>query len=362
MPKAITGTATVNYVYDAAGTKLKKVTGTETRWYIDGIEYYTNSTTTTPAIDLLHTATGVARKSGTAYNCEYFLADHLGNTRILHDKAGTVLQQTDYYPFGLPIETYTAVPNNYLYQGKELQRELGLGMYDFHARQLDPTIGRFTSIDPHADRYPSVSPYASMNNSPINYVDPNGKDYRIGYHQDEDGNITITISSTIYVRGYDQANKVKEYNQFLKDNTNLLSNTTKNKDGTSTTINLEFSYVEATNEDVARLTDPETRNGDNLMTIQENEARSAATPITKKTVDPVTGEITKEKVTDFKAVLGGKSDRYGSAGAAFHENMHLFGLRDWYNNAADKKAVGDNDIMAIRLSILSFFSKMQAIF
>ena len=81
---------------------------------------YTGST-----IDLLHISAGLARNSGGAYNYEFFLSDHLGNTRVVVDQAGTVLQQTGYYPFGLPIEIYKGVQNNYLYQGKELQIELG---------------------------------------------------------------------------------------------------------------------------------------------------------------------------------------------------------------------------------------------
>lgn len=33
------------------------------------------------------------------------------------------------------------------YGAKELDRENGLDLYDFHARQMDPMVPRFTSID-----------------------------------------------------------------------------------------------------------------------------------------------------------------------------------------------------------------------
>ena len=33
------------------------------------------------------------------------------------------------------------------YSAKELDRENGLDLYDFHARQMDPMVPRFTSID-----------------------------------------------------------------------------------------------------------------------------------------------------------------------------------------------------------------------
>lgn len=156
LPKTVTGIATVSYVYDAAGNRLKKTTATETRWYIDGIEYITNSTTPIPAIDLLHTTEGVARRSGTTYNYEYFLTDHLGNTRIVFNKAGTVLQQTDYYPFGMEISRYLSGPKNkYLYNGIEKNDELGT--YEAKFRELDPIVGRWWQID-HEQDFGSLTP------------------------------------------------------------------------------------------------------------------------------------------------------------------------------------------------------------
>ncbi|GHE33672.1 hypothetical protein [Sphingobacterium griseoflavum] len=91
----------VAYIYDAEGRKLIKNGIQETRHYIDGVEYLVNGTMAT--IDLLHTHNGLARRVGNNYLFEYFLKDHLGNTRVVHDGSANVLQQTDYYPFGLEI-------------------------------------------------------------------------------------------------------------------------------------------------------------------------------------------------------------------------------------------------------------------
>lgn len=178
LPKTITGTASVSYVYDAAGNKLKKTTVTETRWYIDGIEYITNSTIPSPAIDLLHTSEGVARRSGTTYNYEYFLKDHLGNTRIVFNKADAVLQQTDYYPFGMSVARVANTPNRYLYNGKEQQQELGGtdgGQYDYGARFYDPVIGRWHVADPLAEKMPRYSVYSYAFDNPIRFIDPDGR-------------------------------------------------------------------------------------------------------------------------------------------------------------------------------------------
>lgn len=64
----------------------------------------------------------------------------------------------------------------YKYNGKELDTENGLDIYDYDARQMEATLGRFTSVDPMAEKYYSVSPYAYCGNNPVMLVDVNGKE------------------------------------------------------------------------------------------------------------------------------------------------------------------------------------------
>lgn len=76
------------------------------------------------------------------------------------------------------------VPNSgyqYKYNGKEWQDELGLNLYDFHARMYDPTIGRTINQDPHAENYYHLSAYSFLNNNPLLYIDPDGRDFIIWY-------------------------------------------------------------------------------------------------------------------------------------------------------------------------------------
>ncbi|HVW94861.1 MAG TPA: RHS repeat-associated core domain-containing protein [Mucilaginibacter sp.] len=175
-----TGTAAgtaFTYTYDATGQKLRKVAGTATTDYIYGIQY-TGTTTTDPSINFIQTEEGRAVNNGTGYDYEYTLADHLGNSRVNFSTAGgsaAATQVDDYYAFGMDISRTPPTPvlkNEYLYNGKELQEELGT--YDYGARFYDPVIGRWTSVDPLAEKYRRFSPYNYADDNPIVNLDPDG--------------------------------------------------------------------------------------------------------------------------------------------------------------------------------------------
>jgi len=104
------------------------------------------------------------------------LGDNLGNTQITFDtKTGVAfgLQTDDYYPFGLEINSLVNVPKNeYIYNKKELQEELGL--YDYGARFYDPVIARWNVVDPMAEKMRRYSPYNYVFDNPIRLTDPDG--------------------------------------------------------------------------------------------------------------------------------------------------------------------------------------------
>jgi len=74
---------------------------------------------------------------------------------------------------------------SYKFGSKEFDTMHGLNQYDFHARQYDPAIGRFTTVDPLAEIYYSISPYAYCSNNPLKYIDPTG----MAYFKNQSGNI-----------------------------------------------------------------------------------------------------------------------------------------------------------------------------
>jgi RHS repeat-associated protein len=176
LPQTITKASTSEVMTNtwlASGVKLKKVTGGLMREYVGGIEYNNGS------IEFIQTEEGRARPNGGSYFYEYMLKDHLGNTRVMFDQNGAVLETSDYYPFGLQLarsgNTVPSPENRYKYNGKELQTELGLNQYDYGARFYDPVVARWNVIDPLADKYLNISPYVYVANNPINAIDPDGE-------------------------------------------------------------------------------------------------------------------------------------------------------------------------------------------
>jgi RHS repeat-associated protein len=173
LPASITGNQTITYTYDATGRKLRKVSNTTgTSDYVDVIHYENN------ALAFIQTEEGRAIKSGADYNYEYTLKDHLGNNRVSFDTwNGTAnkVGENDYYPFGLNKVVQANAGNKYLYNGKELQEELG--QLDYGARFYDPEIGRWTTVDPSADEedQESWTPYHYVLNNPIKNTDPDGR-------------------------------------------------------------------------------------------------------------------------------------------------------------------------------------------
>lgn len=147
-------------------------------------------------------------------NKQYELSNHLGNVlatitdrRIQVANTGTtpatlghleadVASAQDYYAFGMQQPgrngslVYNATTQQYSWQagagnyrygfnGKENDNDVGKGIgneQDYGMRIYDPRLGRFLSVDPITAKYPELTPYQFASNSPIQYIDQDGKE------------------------------------------------------------------------------------------------------------------------------------------------------------------------------------------
>jgi RHS repeat-associated protein len=74
----------------------------------------------------------------------------------------------------IPSGTRVSPVNNYLYNGKELQENLGLLDYGF--RFYDPVVARWNTTDPLAENHFDTNPYNYALNNPVRYMDRMGLD------------------------------------------------------------------------------------------------------------------------------------------------------------------------------------------
>ena len=123
-----------------------------------------------------------ANGSPTGWN--YYVADHLGSTRMVVGSDNTVMETINYYPFGseMRMEAPAQMTGDFLqpyrFTGKELDRLNGLNMYDFGAQWYDVAgVPMWTSVDPLCEDYYNISPYAYANNNPIRFIDSNGEEW-----------------------------------------------------------------------------------------------------------------------------------------------------------------------------------------
>ena len=221
------GTTLAEYEYLADGTKLRALDGGGNGYQYRGSLIYTQTAgqSDSPVITLdcaLTSAGRIVRETSAAGTVSYrpliHLRDHLGSVRsVIDGDTGTVVETSDYYPFGkriqvtapvsepvggsqhasepavAPVAPATSVastssPNLWHFSGKEDQSFLnaGIPLLDFGARMYNPAIARWTAADPLSEKYYGISPYAYCLGNPISIIDPNGMDI---WTMDEKGNV-----------------------------------------------------------------------------------------------------------------------------------------------------------------------------
>ncbi|EZH73166.1 hypothetical protein ATO12_19360 [Aquimarina atlantica] len=177
------GAKYISYIYDAAGTKLKKVAKEGSSLIA---EYAGNYVYKNGALEFFNHSEGIVEHEADGYKYVYQYRDHLDNIRLSYKDANKdgaisqdeIIQEKHYYPFGLQHEGYNGTlrgrNHNYGFGNKEEQNELSLGWIDITARNYDPALGRWMNLDPLAEKMRRFSPYTYAFDNPIFFIDPDG--------------------------------------------------------------------------------------------------------------------------------------------------------------------------------------------
>jgi RHS repeat-associated protein len=243
LPQTMTqGANVITLTYTADGEKLTKALsgGGATKSYVSGIEYSGTN------LEAIYFSEGRCTPNGaSAFYYDYTIKDHLGNARENFRASGgtaiTHLEDMHYYPFGMLMEGMgTNTPtNDYAYNGKELNEDLGLNLSDYGARWYDAALGRWWSVDLMAEKFPFSSSYSYVINNPLALIDPDGMQWINPYFEQIDkelrnGNLNLERVEELAALGNKTQgliNEIKEKDPELYDYVENLKFSTEEPDG-----------------------------------------------------------------------------------------------------------------------------------
>jgi RHS repeat-associated protein len=111
-----------------------------------------------------------------------------------------VQSSSDYYPFGLTFNSWSrdnGTAQDFKFNGKEEQTELGVAWLDFGMRMYQADIGRFFAQDGFAEKYLDLTPYQYGANNPLMFVDINGDSLNVAHLRDNNPEANSTLISDL---------------------------------------------------------------------------------------------------------------------------------------------------------------------
>jgi RHS repeat-associated protein len=213
----------ITYNYDPAGQRASKISNGITTWYVrdaqgntmavydnkgNGVNWREQDLYGSSRLGIWQPNVSLSANNASAVwdtvgHKTYELSNHLGNVlatitdkRIAHSTDGTTVDYYDpeistsqeYFAFGMLIQNRNFTLNGvyrYGFNGKENDNEVKLdfdgnningAQQDYGMRIYDPRLGRFLSTDPLTSKYPMLTPYQFASNSPIKFIDLDGKE------------------------------------------------------------------------------------------------------------------------------------------------------------------------------------------
>jgi RHS repeat-associated protein len=207
----ISSTAGTSYTYDGNGERLLKSntsTGAAVKryWSMGGNTLAEADGSGNLTAEYIYFGSKrVARIDLPANTVHYYLSDHLGSTSIVVSAAGTIEEESDYYPFGTEVVVTAPGMNELKFTGKRRDTESQLDY--FGARYYSNVLARFANPDyTDEDEGPvsipfynpsnpaSLNMYSYAHNNPITNSDPDGHDCVV-QTRTSDHSESVTVSA-----------------------------------------------------------------------------------------------------------------------------------------------------------------------
>lgn len=131
----------------------------------------------TNALTARYTVAREALASARGSASAFYLRDALGSVRGLAGGAGDLTDSYQFDGYGNQTSSVGSTINPLRFAGEHFDAESGF--YQLRARQLDPTVGRFTTRDPSPGRQTrptSLHRYQYADADPVNFSDPTGRE------------------------------------------------------------------------------------------------------------------------------------------------------------------------------------------
>ncbi len=144
-----------------------------------------------------HRSVGQGGSTNPAVSLYFYHLDHLGTPRVITDVNGNAVSKHKYLPYGEEMSPPPST-NTHEFTGHERDKETGLDY--MLARYYSPAgTFRFASVDPSVDSINPLQPqswnrYAYAANSPIRYLDPDGKHTSSNHEQMTDTGLNDKMS------------------------------------------------------------------------------------------------------------------------------------------------------------------------